>query len=157
VPVKVAVKLSDCSSATVAFAGAMATAGGGVLDVVTVIVAVALFVPSATLVAVSVTCGGCGGVAGAVYKPAVDTLPHALPVHPAPARLHITAVAGWPVLAIVAVNCCVPPAATEALGGAACTRTSLVTVTDALPPVAVFASLVACTCTLLGEGITAGA
>ena len=104
VPLKVAVKACVCSRATVAFAGAMASARAATTCVVTL----AVFVGSARLAAVSVTCGGCGGAGGAVYSPALDTLPHILAAapHPLPLTLQLTPVArfdpgtGW----IAAVN-----------------------------------------------------
>ena len=67
--------------------------GGGS---VTVTDAVADFVVSATLVARTVN---VPATAGAVYKPAVETVP--------PVADHVTAVFEVPVT--VAVNCCVPP------------------------------------------------
>ena len=69
-----------------------------------VIVAVLLFVVSATDVAVTETRAGLGTVAGAVYEPVVDTLPQAAPVQPAPVTLQVAEV--FAVFNTVAVNCC---------------------------------------------------
>ncbi len=46
-------------------------------------------------------------------------VPHAAPVHPVPDRVQVTAVLD--ALVTVAVNCCVPPAWTVAVGGATAT------------------------------------
>ena len=63
---------------------------------VNVIVAMADFVESSTAVAVSVTVGGFGSAAGAVYITAApdvalipDSEPHAAPVHPGPESVHV--------------------------------------------------------------------
>jgi hypothetical protein len=56
-----------------------------------VTIALANFVVSTTEVAVTVTCGGLGMVVGAVYRPLVVTVPHAVPVQPLPLTLHVTA------------------------------------------------------------------
>jgi hypothetical protein len=95
--------------ATVAAPGDTLTEVGGP---VTVTVADADFVESACAVAFTVTCGGFGTVAGAVYSPVVEIAPLAAP----PATLQVAAVFDVPVT--VAVNCCVLPTATLAAVGA---------------------------------------
>jgi hypothetical protein len=73
------------------------------VDVI-VTVAVAVLVGSATDVAVTVTVGDeAGTVDGAVYRPDELIVPHALPEHPVPDRLHVTEVLLAPVTAVV--NC----------------------------------------------------
>src|SRR5713226_367845 len=101
--------------ATLAAVGDTLTEVGGP---VTVTVADADFVESACEVAVTVTCGGFGTVAGAVYSPVLEMVPFAAP----PATLQATAVFDVPVT--VAVNCCVLPTATLTEVGA----TEIVTV-----------------------------
>jgi len=54
-------------------------------------VAVADLVASATDLAVTVTVGGLGTVAGAVYFPVASIVPQPAPVHPIPERLQVTA------------------------------------------------------------------
>jgi len=56
-----------------------------------VTVAVAELVETAWLVALTVTVGGLGSVAGAVYRPVVVIVPHPAPVQPAPDTLQFTA------------------------------------------------------------------
>jgi F0F1-type ATP synthase assembly protein I len=95
-PVTVAVKVVVAFTATVDEVGAIETetpAGGEVI----VIAAEADFVVSLTDVAVSVTVGGFGAVAGAVYVTAVpdmldelESAPHAAPVQPIPDNTHVT-------------------------------------------------------------------
>jgi hypothetical protein len=63
---------------------------------VMVILAVADFAGSATLVAVTVTLGGEGRICGAMKSPAEFTVPHAAPEQPAPVVFQITAVDGFP-------------------------------------------------------------
>jgi hypothetical protein len=67
----------------------------------TVAVAVADFVGSATEVAFSCTSAGLGTTAGAVYRPAVVIVPHAVPLHPAPDNCQVTAVLVVPVTVAV--------------------------------------------------------
>ena len=83
--------------------------GGG--GAATVTVAVANLVLSATLVARTVN---VPAVAGAVYRPPVETVP--------PVADQVTAVLLVPVT--VAVNCCVPPVSSEADVGLIPTETS---------------------------------
>jgi hypothetical protein len=109
--------------ATVAAPGETLTEVGDAF--VSVTVADADFVASACEVAVTVTCGGFGAVAGAVYSPMLEMLPLAAP----PATLQVTAAFDAPVT--VALNCCVLPTAMLADVGA----TEIVTVVllDVLP------------------------
>jgi hypothetical protein len=79
--------------------------------VVTVTVAEADFEVSACDVAVTVTCGGFGTAAGAVYNPPVEMVP----LEAAPTTLQVTAV--FVVPEVVAVNCCVLPTLTFAAVG----------------------------------------
>ena len=72
--------------------------------------AVGDFVVSAADVAVTDTCAGFGTAGGAVYKPAVEIVPQAAPLHPVPATCHETAVFVVPVT--VALNCHDRPAFT---------------------------------------------
>jgi hypothetical protein len=58
---------------------------------------------SATDVAVIFTRFGAGTLAGAVYRPVVEIVPHDAPLHPLPLTLHCTAVFEAPVT--VAANC----------------------------------------------------
>ena len=118
VPVTVAVNCCVPPVKSEADVGLMLTAmtGGGT---VTVTVAAVDFVLSATLVARTVN---VPAVAGAVYRPVVETAP--------PVADHVTAVFEVPVT--VAVNCCVPPVKSEADVGLMLTDTSAtVTVAEA--------------------------
>lgn len=65
---------------------------------------------AATAVAVTVTAGGVGTVAGAVYKPEAEINPHAEPAQPDPATVQFTDELVVP--ATVAENCCCAPALT---------------------------------------------
>jgi hypothetical protein len=88
----VAVNPTDVDTCTDVVAGFTDTVIGGAP--VTVIVATADFVPSATDVAVSVTVAGVGTVPGALYVTPVVVIPlsvpHPAPLHPAPDRLQLT-------------------------------------------------------------------
>jgi hypothetical protein len=107
---------------TEALVGEMLTDTGS--DSETVIVAVALLLLFVTEVAVSVTVAGFGTLLGARYVigtpdalEVADSVPQALPVHPAPDSLQVTPRFAES-LRTVAVNCCVPvPASTLALVG----------------------------------------
>ena len=57
-----------------------------------VMLAEADLVGSAALVAFTVTVAGEGAVAGAVYSPPEEMLPHEAPAQPAPERVQVTAV-----------------------------------------------------------------
>ena len=78
--------------------------------------AIAALAESATEVALTVTVGGLGTLAGAVYFPVASIVPQLAPVQPVPERLQVTA---WlaPLGLTVAVNCCTPPAVTVTLEG----------------------------------------
>ena len=128
VPLTVAVNCCVPPVVSEAVVGLIATATG----TVTVTVAEADFVVSATLVAVTVY---VPAVAGAVYRPAVVIVP--------PVALHVTLVLVVPVT--VAVNCCVPPVASDAEVGLIVTATGTVTVTVAEADLVVSATLVAVT------------
>jgi hypothetical protein len=76
----------------------------------------AVLVPSATDVAIRVTVGGFGGVAGAVYVTdapdalvAGDTTPHVAPLQPAPDTAQLTPLPAES-FATVAITVCVAPA-----------------------------------------------
>ena len=84
--------------------------------VVTVKAADPDFVVSLCEVAVTVTCAGAGTVDGAVYNPALEIVPFALP----PTTLHVTAV--FDVSITVAVNCSVVPTTTLTPVGATVTE-----------------------------------
>ncbi|HXJ06266.1 MAG TPA: hypothetical protein VNH65_14270 [Candidatus Acidoferrum sp.] len=110
---------------------------------------------SAVLVAVTLTVDGEGTAEGAVYSPALSTVPHAEALHPAPCTLHVTAV--FEVPTTDAVNCCVAPVPTDVLPGATLTPTTGIMVTDADAVLLASAMLVATTLMLAGEGATLGA
>jgi hypothetical protein len=74
---------------------------------------------AATEVAVAVTVGGEGTLAGAVYKPELDIEPHPAPLHPD--KLQVTDVFVVPVT--VAENCCCFPVDTCAVAGDTVTET----------------------------------
>jgi hypothetical protein len=85
-PVTVAVNCCVFPAATSAVVGEIFTATGGTR----VTVAVADAVVLAAEVTLTVTCAGVGIVAGAVYKPAEDTVPHVEPLQPLPLTLQVT-------------------------------------------------------------------
>lgn len=95
------------------------------MDVAATIVTVALEdrLGDATDVAVTVTLGEAGTIAGAVYSPVDEIDPHAAPVQPAPATVQFTDVFVVPVT--VAENCCTPPTETWAVDGATDTTTAV--------------------------------
>jgi hypothetical protein len=119
------------------------------------IVAVALLLASAALTAVSVTSAGTGTAGGATYRPALETVPQALPVHPAPCRFHVTAVFDVPETA--ALNCWLPPVVTDALVGVTLTPVDATTVTFADAETVGSAALVAVILTKFEVGATSGA
>jgi hypothetical protein len=80
----------------------------------------------AALVALTVTLAGFGTEAGAVYNPALDTVPTVEFPPVTPFTLQVTAVFEEPVT--VAVNCRVAEAVTETAGGATVTVTGLAAV-----------------------------
>jgi hypothetical protein len=128
--------------------------------------AVAVFVVSVTDVAVSVTNGGVGIAAGAVYVTATPealvagaTIPHAAPVHPVPDNAQLT-----PAFALsfvtVALNACVSPTVTLAVASESVTPTpaeAAVTVIVAAPVLVPSATDVAVAVTVAGLGTLAGA
>ena len=148
VPVTVAVNLWRPPVATFAEAGETETATGST----TVTVVEADLLVSATEVAVTVTVGGIGTEAGAVYRPALVMLPQP-ELHPD--KLHVTAVLVVPVT--VAVNCCLVPVMTFGLVGEIEIATGGNTVTVADADTRGFATDVAVTETVAGLGTAAGA
>ena len=110
---------------------------------------------SAVLVAITVTVEGEGTAEGAVYSPALATVPHAEALHPAPCTFHVTAV--FEVPTTDAFNCCVAPVPTDVLPGVTLTATTGIMVTDADAALLASAMLVATTLMLAGEGATFGA
>ena len=108
-----------CTDAVVSDS-ATAIAGG---VAVTVIIAAADFVLSATDVAVIVTVAGAGTLGGAVYVTAVpealvmlESAPHVAPLQPAPESAHVTPLLELS-LVTVAVKACGCPACTDELVG----------------------------------------
>src|ERR1700719_994032 len=92
-------------------------AGMGLFTAVMMLTAaIAALAESATEAALTVTVGGLGAVAGAVYFPVASIVPQLAPVQPVPETLQVTA---WlaPLGLTVAVNCCEPPAVTVTLEG----------------------------------------
>ena len=132
-------------------------------DTVTVIIAAIVTVTDADLVgsacdmAVTVTNGGTGTLAGAVYKPADVIVPQVLPLQPMPLTPQVTAVLAEPVT--VALNCCCAPVLTWAPLGEMLTLTGapVLTVTVAEADRVGSASRVAVTATIGGTGATPGA
>src|SRR5271154_2827567 len=116
-PVTLAVNCCVPKFATLAAAGDTVTeVFDGPDVVVTVKVADPDFVVSRCEVAVTVTCAGVGTVAGAVYSPAPEIVPFALP----PTTLPVTAVSE--VCVTAAVNCSVVPTTTFTLVGSTVTE-----------------------------------
>ena len=138
-------------AATVADVGEMLTVTGKA----TVTTADPDFVESATNVAFTVTCGGLGTEAGAVYRPVDVIVPQAAPLQPEPAMLHVTAV--LVVFATVAMNCCFPPRGTVAVAGDTVTDTGRPMVTDAVADLVGSATEVAVTNTCGELGTALGA
>jgi hypothetical protein len=102
-PFTVRVKAAPPLSAL--FGEIVVIAGMGLVMLTAAIPALAAFT---TEVALTVTVGGLGAVAGAVYFPVASIVPQLAPVQPVPERLQVTA---WlaPLGLTVAVNCCTPP------------------------------------------------
>jgi hypothetical protein len=121
----------------------------------TVTVAEADLVVSACEVAFTVTVGGAGTEAGAVYRPALVIAPQAAPAQPAPAILQVTAVFAVPVT--VALNCRLAPVSTFAKVGETETAIGDTTVTTAEADLVTSACEVAVTVTVGGFGTLAGA
>jgi hypothetical protein len=113
----------------------------------------------ATLAARIVTDDGFGIVPGAVYSPVAEIVPIVELPPTVPLTLHVTDV--FVEFATVAVNCCAAAGATVTLDGATLTVTGGgaggETVTVAEPMAVGLAALVACTVTVAGLGIAAGA
>jgi hypothetical protein len=153
----VAVKFCVCPSATLAAAGAIVFA----LAQVIVTLALPNFAASATLVAVTLTVAGDGGVAGAVKTAVVAPFAAIVPsvaFPPAtPFTLQVTSVAGLPVPVTLAVNTCAAPVATLTGLGATLTTMSSLRLTPAAALACESALLTASTVTLGGDGRFAGA
>jgi hypothetical protein len=151
-----AVNVCVCPSETFALAGEIES----VVQVI-VTVALPLFVLSATLVAVTVTIGGDGTAAGAIYVAPLAPLATMVPtveLPPAiPLTLQVTAVEGLPVPVTFAMKTCAPAAGTFAEAGDTLTTTSSssVTLTGALAWL--LAALTAVTVTTPFAGRIAGA
>jgi hypothetical protein len=113
----------------------------------------------ATLAARIVTDDGFGIVPGAVYSPVAEIVPIVELPPTVPLTLHVTDV--FVEFTTVAVNCCAAAGATVTLDGATLTVTGGgaggETVTVAEPMAVGLAALVACTVTVAGLGIAAGA
>jgi hypothetical protein len=107
-------------------AGERAVATGAGLR--TVAVAGPVLVESTILMALMVAVFGEGGTPGAVYRPAVVTVPTVAFPPATSFTIHLTWELNEPVPATAAVNCCVAPVVTFAVGG--------VTLTDVIagPP-----------------------
>ena len=82
-------------------------------------------------------------------------VPQAEPLQPLPLTPHVTDV--FVALVTVAVNCCVDPTTTRAVGGETETATGATTVTEAVADFVGSAADVAVTNTWGGEGTLAGA
>jgi hypothetical protein len=102
-PFTVRVKAAPPLSAL--FGEIVVTAGMGLVMLTAANAAAAAFT---TEVALTVTVGGLGTLAGAVYFPVASIVPQLAPAQPVPERLQVTA---WlvPLGLTVAVNCCTPP------------------------------------------------
>jgi hypothetical protein len=100
----------NCTDAPGFTCGELGDTVSGERGATTVTVALEDLLGAATEVAVMVTFGVAGAVAGAVYKPDVEIDPHADPAHPVPATVHCTEVFVAPVT--VAENCCCRPTLT---------------------------------------------
>jgi hypothetical protein len=121
---------------------------------ITVAVAVAVWVESVVLVAATVTVGGEGWVAGAVYSPLEETVPT---VELPPATPFTFQATLLDIFVAVAVNCCVPDVWTDALAGDIERDVIAATVTAADADLDGSAILVAETVTVAGEGTIDGA
>jgi hypothetical protein len=142
------------------------TAIGGGGAAVTVMTAAAVFVGSATALAVKVTAGGTGAFAGAVYViaapdalPAADSAPHAAPLHPLPDNVQLTPLFAES-FATVAVKLVVAPATTLAVVWERLTEIAAgaaVIVMAAVATFVVFATDVAVRATVAGFGMLPGA
>jgi hypothetical protein len=147
-----------CPIFTVALAGVTDTVTAGV----TVIVAAAVFVPSATEVAVKFTAFGEGAFAGAAYVTEVavtfDSVPHVPPLQPFPERLQVTPLFCASFVRLAVKFCAPMPACTLAVAGESTTEMEgAVSVTVAVAVFAVFACAIAVIVTIALLGITEGA
>ena len=151
-----AVKSWVCPSETFALAGEIEFVGH-----VIVTLALPVFVLSATLVAVTVTFGGEGGTAGAVYValsfPLATIVPTAELPPAIPFTLHVTPVAGLSVPVTVATKTCAPNAGTVADAGDTFTVTSSIRITLADELACASATLTAVTVTVVFAGRMEGA
>ncbi len=150
-PLIVAWNCRCAPTVTSAVAGEMAT------DIGTAIftLAGADLLVSACDVAVTVTEGGFGTIAGAVYNPADEIFPQALPVQPEPEMLHETSVLEVPLTS--ALNCLEPEGAIVAEVGEIVMVTTGTTVTEAVADLLGSATEAAVTEKNGGAGSTAGA
>ncbi len=128
---------------------------------ITVTLALPDFVASATLVAVTLTVGGEGGVKGAVYTevlaPFGTTVPTVVLPPGIPFTLQVTLAAPLPVPLTLAVKTCPPPAGTSTGLGVTLTAMLSINVTAADALACESALLTASTMMLADEGIAAGA
>jgi hypothetical protein len=110
---------------------------------------------SSTDVAVIEMAGALGTTDGAVYRPVVEMVPHADPVHADPDTLQVTllSIAFW----TVAVNCWVAPISTGWLRGETVTTTAARIVIVALADLEVSAADVAVTVMVALLGTLMGA
>ncbi len=101
VPLTLAVKSCVPAVGTEALVGLMLNKTAAAATIVTL--AEPDLVGSATLVALTVTVAGEGTLAGGVYTPLVEIVPHAVPPQPAPLTVQVTAVFEVPVT--FPINC----------------------------------------------------
>jgi len=124
---------------------------------VTVMLPLALFEASATLVAITEIPGGSVSICGAVYIPEESTVPHAAPVHPLAESAQFTERLGLPAELTVATKGREAPSSTSIDWGEMETEMSLVMVTAEDELAELSATLVAVTVTITGAGRIAGA
>jgi hypothetical protein len=133
------------------------TVGVEAVEEVTVAVAVALLVESATEIAFIVTEAGDGTAAGAVYRPAAEIVPLVALPPATPFTCQVTPLF-CESFETVAVNCCVCPVFTLAVAGVTLTEmASAVNIIVALAVFAVLACAIAVIVTVELLGITEGA
>jgi hypothetical protein len=162
----VALRFKACPSVSPPRFGVTVTLIWPVTTAVIVIVVAAVFVGSVTEVAVNVTVGVAGMLAGAMYVTAAPealdvgvTVPHAAPVQTAPASDQVTPLPAAS-FATVAVNACVAPTWTLAVVSKSVTLTAVeapVTMIVAVPFLDPSATDVAVSVTIAGLGTLAGA
>jgi len=153
VPVTVAVNCICVPAVTRAVTGETLTATGGA----TVTTAEPDMAGSATEVAITVTCGEVGTLAGAVYKPFAVRVPHDDVPQLAPVNCQVTPVMVVPLT--LATNCCCRPTETVAFAGDTDTFTSEdePRITEARAEAVKSASDVAVTVITFDVGVVAGA